>query len=147
MASMSMPNDKPRALVVIEENIPQEMKDRPKQWVLWRYIYKPKVKKWTKPPFQPDKSNADSTNSDTWYSYATVIAAYHASDGFFDGIGFVFNGDYTGIDIDHTTDAQALINDTASYAELSPSGTGVHIITRGPVTTDGKGKRDQRARY
>jgi hypothetical protein len=142
MASMSMPNDKPRALVVIEENIPQEMKDRPKQWVLWRYIYKPKVKKWTKPPFQPDKSNADSTNSDTWYSYATVIAAYHASDGFFDGIGFVFNGDYTGIDIDHTTDAQALINDTASYAELSPSGTGVHIITRGPVTTDGKGKRD-----
>jgi putative DNA primase/helicase len=43
---------------------------------------------------------------------------------------------------DHTTDAQALINDTASYAELSPSGTGVHIITRGSVTTDGKGKRD-----
>lgn len=147
MASMSMPmpNDKPRALNIIEENIPQEVKDIPKQWVLWKYVYKPKTKKWTKPPFQPDDTNASTTDPATWYDYSTVISTYHASNGYFDGIGFVFNGDYTGIDLDHTTNAQKLITDTGSYAELSPSGNGVHIITRGPVTTGVEvGKHDQK---
>src|SRR5260221_12754087 len=101
MVASLLPDNKPSALTVIEKNIPQETKDIAR-WVLWRYIYKPKTKKWTKPPFQPNRSNADTTDPNTWYSYAVIIDAYHTSNGFFDGIGFVLNGDYTFIDIDHT---------------------------------------------
>jgi primase-polymerase (primpol)-like protein len=58
-----------------------------------------------------------------------------------DGIGFVFNGDgIGGVDFDGCRDpatgeispwAREVIADFASYAEVSPSGTGVKIIAGG----------------
>jgi hypothetical protein len=57
-----------------------------------------------------------------------------------DGIGFVFNGDgIAGVDLDGCRNpetgaiapwAQRIIDDFASYTEVSPSGTGVKIYFR-----------------
>src|SRR5690606_18535018 len=58
------------------------------------------------------------------------------------GIGFVFSEDdpYTGVDFDKCIvdgeldpAVRAMIENLGSYAEYSPSGTGVHVIVRGAV--------------
>ncbi len=70
--------------------------------------------------------------------------------GLVDGIGFVFSKDdpYTGIDLDGCYDpeanvldpwAQKIITRLNTYTELSPSGTGVHLIIKGQLP--GKGRR------
>ena len=85
----------------------------------------------------PDGTPASATGPATWSSFEEVVAAYEA--GGFDGIGFVFskNDPYGGIDLDDCRDpatgdiapwAQEIIDKFASYSEVSPSGTGVHIL-------------------
>jgi putative DNA primase/helicase len=107
-----------------------------KQWVCWRPVTRDG--KPTKVPYTPDGQEASVTNPASWRDFRTVCAA--AVPPRFSGIGFVFTerDPYTGIDLDHVADdgrlsdqAAALVRELASYAELSPSGTGVHIIVRG----------------
>ena len=69
----------------------------------------------------------------------------------YDGVGFVFteSDPFIGIDIDHcrkedgslTEYARDMIHRCGSYAEVSPSGTGIHIIGLGRINIDGSGKR------
>jgi hypothetical protein len=102
-------------------------------WVLWRWE-KTKEGKWTKIPYQPNGRKAKNNNPNTWNSYDIVIAAVAK----FDGIGFcLFGGDIVASDIDHCRDAKTgdidpwaadLVERTGSYAEISVSGTGLHII-------------------
>lgn len=134
MASTTLPDVKPCALPVLFDNFPDEVTTK-KQWVLWRYVWRDNLDgtgAWTKPPLQPNGYEADTTDPTTWRSFETVKAQYLRAKNF-DGIGFVFNDDYTGIDIDGSTDVETLVVAINSYAELSPSGNGVHIITRGAV--------------
>ena len=81
-----------------------------------------------------------------------ALGRYHESLGHYDGIGFVFSADdpYVGVDLDHVRDrrtgeiaewAQTIIADLASYAEISPSGTGVKMICKGHLPIDGSGTR------
>jgi hypothetical protein len=68
-----------------------------------------------------------------------------------DGIGFVFSDEdqILGIDLDHCIDsdgqidqwARVIIDEVDSYTEISPSGTGVHIIAKGTLPEDGKNRR------
>src|SRR5260221_12655481 len=59
----------------------------------------------------------------------------------YDGIGYMFRRDYTGVDLDHCISphgsidpwAQAYLAQLGSYAEYSPSKTGIHILVRGTV--------------
>lgn len=119
------------------DNLPPVLRDRD-QWVLWRAEEVDGRR--TKVPYQalaPDR-RASSTDAKTWASYREARALYSA--GAADGIGFVFSsGDpYVGIDIDAcvlrglvSPLASELIGRAGSYAEVSPSGTGIHIIVRG----------------
>ena len=131
-------------LPIIEE-IPQVLKDR-NQWVLWKYAVKANKntgeKKITKVPYQANGSYAKSNNPETWGSFETVYQALTTSKRRFHGIGFVFsnNDNFVGVDIDHVYDpgtqewnneALVEINKLNSYAEMSPSGTGAHVITIG----------------
>ncbi len=127
--------DRPTALTVRPEGIPDEMKGL-RQWVNWRQV--PRGNKWTKPPFQPDGRPAKSDDPSTWSTFKDVLRSYQ--DGNWDGIGFVFSADdqYFGIDRDHIYDGAAphssrddLIRDFGTYAETSPSGTGDHLLCRG----------------
>lgn len=87
---------------------------------------------------------ASTTDSDTWSSFDEAVTAWKT--GAFAGIGYVFspNDPYAGIDLDGCIDRQsgaiaewalALVKRFASYAEVSISGDGIHIILKGVLPT------------
>lgn len=137
--------ERPQLLPVNADGIPESLKQRP-QWVLCRMVAR--AGHWTKEPWQTNGRHASSTNPATWTTADAVLAGYHAGKS--DGIGYVFaSGDpFVGVDMDHVVtngvvepEAQQIIDDFASYAELSPSGTGVHIIVEGALPTTRTGAR------
>jgi putative DNA primase/helicase len=131
---------KPIPLVVIPEHIPDTLKAID-QWVVWRYFWQ--KGKWDKPPLQSRGGNLASTNNPkTWGTFDAAMAAYQT--GAVDGIGFVFakKNRIVGIDLDHCRIPETgiidpwaleLIERLSTYQELSPSGTGVHIIAGGAL--------------
>ena len=132
----------------LTENIPEELHDRP-QWVCWRYEERGGKKK-TKVPYKPgtDKK-ASTTDLMTWRTFDEALAAYVAGEPPYDGIGFCFSSadPFAGIDLDGCRDpesseispwADKIIADASEgYVEVSPSGTGVHIIVEGRVRDGG----------
>ena len=125
------------------ENIPQELKDRD-QYVVWKW--EERDGKATKPPYDA-KTGKRASHSDpsTW---GTFNDALKALDRGFDGIGFVFteNDPFCGIDLDKCRDpvsgqiatwAVKIIKDFDSYAEISPSGTGLKIFIKGRLPGGG----------
>lgn len=124
------------------ENFPRSLRDL-KQWVVWKYEPDSKGKP-TKVPYQPNNRKADSTQAETWHSFQEC---FDAVDNF-DGIGFVFSDGITGIDLDKClgTDgsvkefAQEALLEFDSYTEVSPSGTGLHIIVKTAENLPGRKK-------
>lgn len=121
------------------ENIPEDLRAY-NQWVLWRrkkVVNREGKEYYTKVPYQPNGATASSTNPKTWNSLESVRQSYET--GKFDGIGFVFSRQdpFVGLDLDNedpnnlSMDARVLT--TYSYSELSPSGTGLHIIFKGQL--------------
>jgi len=119
------------------EDIPEVLRLRP-QWVCSRMP--------DKVPVTPSGASASSTNSSTWSSFDTCRQAA-AEKGW--GVAFIFTeaDPFAVIDLDHVRNAdtgetepwaQAIIDDLASYTEVSWSGTGWHIIVEGKLTGPGK---------
>ena len=99
-------------------------------WVAWRYE-KNKDGKQTKIPKNPHTgNNAKSNDAETWSDFDTAIIAWGKYN--FDGVGFMFTGNICGIDLDNQAPederAREIITAFDTYTELSPSGTGLHII-------------------
>ena len=132
---------KPTAPRPVFDNIPDELTVIP-NWIDWRYMPPTSGPKWRKIPFQVNGKPADTTDPSTWTSFEATCAKYEA--GGYAGIGFVFDGTigedglcYVGIDLDGCIvdgvlqePARSQIKQLNTYTELSPSGTGVHIIVR-----------------
>jgi putative DNA primase/helicase len=131
------------------DNIPEELRAL-NQWVCWRAELRDG--KVTKVPYQARKRGhvkASSTGTDTWSSFDHAqrrIAEYRDMDG----IGFVFSATdpYLGIDLDDIEGEDSLgiesfIDRSGTYAEVSPSGTGIHLIGRAgiPHNDTGTGRR------
>jgi putative DNA primase/helicase len=127
----------------IIEAIPEQLTERP-QWVCWRL--EERAGKTTKVPYTPGTERRASTvDLMTWRTFTEALEAYERSEPPYDGIGFIFcSADpYSGVDLDKCRNpetgeieewAQKIIDSAAeSYAEVSPSGTGIHIIVRGVV--------------
>src|SRR5215217_1569358 len=130
-----------------------------KQWLCWRT--EERDGKPTKVPYSPlTGRRADSTNSKTWAGYEEAVSAHRQHD--YHGIGFVFTpeDDLCGVDLDgclnpETGDlegwAQEIIEELDSYTEISPSGTGVHVLVKGtlPLGRNRKGRFEayDRGRY
>lgn len=158
---------RPIPLKVDFEAVPDDLRRR-KQWVLWRYEWKEgkngKPGKWDKPPCTPLGTHGNSTDPKTWISFEDAKKAYldgqelTGSDRkHFDGIGFVPSKDSTSelqitlIDLDKCRNpdtgelerwAKEELDLISSYSEISPSGTGIRIITRGKLLPDdGKGRK------
>ncbi len=138
------PPDKPTEahITLFEGGVPFDLRQR-RQWVVWRR--EERDGKATKVPYAPrarthggrDWKRASPTNPETWGTLAEAWAALRL--GKFSGVGFVFTpGDrLVGIDLDHCRDpstgtvaswATGIIERFDSYSEISPSGTGVHVI-------------------
>ena len=116
--------------------IPSELLDY-KQWVLWR---RAEVKGRTmKIPISPwSGKSAACDKPQTWSAYKHVRFAQRRFQS--DGIGFVFTeaDPFCGVDLDQcrsvngtlTPEALSLIKRLDSYTELSPSGTGAHVLIK-----------------
>lgn len=111
------------------ENIPDELK-KLNNWVCWQGS--------DKTPKNPATGkNAQSNNPKTWGSFTQAVKA---CDTFgFDGLGFMFDGKsgYFGVDLDHCLDnvdfCDEFVETLQSYAEISKSKTGIHIICKGTL--------------
>lgn len=135
-----------RVLAPVFDAVPAVLRER-RQWVVWKLVVREIGKKPTKVPYQPGGAAASSTDPSTWHSFEDVRAAYEA--GGYQGVGFVFssNDEFVGIDLDGCRDpatgtlapwAQAVIARFATYTEVSPSGTGVHLIAAGELPPGGR---------
>ncbi len=121
-----------------------------RQWLCWRS--EERDGKPTKIPYSPTTGQrASSTTPETWAGYeeAVKVAREHG----YGGVGFVFtpDDDLCGVDLDGCLDpktgeiepwAQEVIEELDSYTEISPSGTGVHVLIKGelPAGRNRKGK-------
>jgi putative DNA primase/helicase len=108
------------------------------QWVCWRK--EQRQGKLAKVPYSATTGRrAESDNPATWASYAQAVLALQA--GTYHGLGYMFYQDYTGVDLDHCVNpdgsidpwARAYLTKLKSYAEYSPSMTGIHILVRGTI--------------
>jgi putative DNA primase/helicase len=127
--------------------LPEELRQR-RQWVVWKL--EERDGKPTKVPYIAGGSGkASSTDSLTWRSFEEAVQALKT--GRYNGIGFVFSsGDpFAGVDLDDCRDpetgeleewAAKIVEAFGSYAEVSQSGTGVHIIVMGKAPNKKRGK-------
>jgi putative DNA primase/helicase len=125
--------------MICPDNLPPEIRDTPR-WVGWNY--ETRGHQTTKVPYMPSDPGTKASVADptTWGSFQEAFAAYE--DGKADGIGFVLGEGITGVDLDKCRDPETeviepdmrqIITDLDSYTEVSPSGTGVHVLVRGSL--------------
>ncbi len=128
-------------------NDPGPMRDL-RQWVCWRA--EERNGKLTKVPYSPTTgSRARSDDAATW---ATLDQAREAAqEGTYEGIGFVFvsSDPFCGVDLDSCVSpetgevepwAMNTVEELDSYTEISPSGTGLHVIVRAELPPNGNRK-------
>lgn len=128
-------------------NIPNDLK-REDRWCLYKIIQR--EGKNTKLPIMPNEKPAKSNDTSTWHSYEDCKKALSQHIG--DGLGFFLGDGYLGIDIDKVTEDMAeyfkdtnansmtadFLRNISTYAEISPSGTGLHFIAKGNVPGERK---------
>ncbi len=133
------------------DNVPAALTARP-QWCVWKTTTR--GGKPTKVPYQTTGTEAKSNDPSTWATFEEVSKRHRA--GGYTGPGFVFSADdpFVGIDLDGCRDpktgevaewAREVISKLNSYAEVSPSQTGVKVFARGesPFATGKKKDLDE----
>lgn len=118
------------------KNLPDELK-KMNNFVCWQGA--------DKIPKNPATGkNAQSNNPKTWGTFKQAVKACETFG--FDGLGFMFTeqSGYFGVDLDHCLDNADFVDEFVetlqSYAEISKSGSGVHIICKGKLP-DGARRR------
>lgn len=132
------------------EQIPQELKALP-NWICWDAVPDEKRGKIKKVPINAlTGGGAMSNNPSTWCDFDTAVRASEKHSG----IGFMFGGcPYFGVDIDGKEEEleayqrgengniiSEFISTLQSYAEISQSGKGIHIICKGHLPPQGRRK-------
>lgn len=126
-----------------------------KQFVVWKFEYydekgNPRLKP-AKMPYnaKSPEHRAQSNNPATWTDFETACKCARENKDVM-GVGIMFARGLVGIDIDGCFDkatgkvsemATEIIDGVNSYTEVSPSGTGVHILAFGEIP--GRGMNNQ----
>lgn len=126
---------KPEKMPVLVDSIPAEIRVLPR-WFNWAWTWNAKSSKWDKPPLKPNGRNAKSNDQKTWTTFEAAFAATTTHDG----VGFsLHSSEYVGIDLDDCRDpatgeihepAASIIRRLDSYAEISPSRTGIKLLVK-----------------
>lgn len=136
------------------EKVPAELRAL-RQWVDYMLIDDPGKDKPRKVPINPwTLRGASSGKPDTWGTFEQAVSQIGKMGTVTDqdgkpvsapivGIGFEFaeNGGYVGVDFDHCIDQNGALSAWAidkmerlySYTEVSPSGSGIHILCKGKL--------------
>ncbi|RKD87987.1 phage NrS-1 polymerase family protein [Halopiger aswanensis] len=135
------------------EVLPDQLTER-EQWICWRE--ENRDDKPTKVPVDPTTGDFASTTDDRAWTDLEEALEYVAM-GAADGIGFVFTvtDPLVGVDLDDCRDpetgeplgpATTIIERLDSFTEVSPSGTGYHVILEGELP-DGRNRHDSIEMY
>ena len=143
---------------ISDSNIPDTIRDI-QQWICWRE--EERDGKPTKIPTKPyDTSGSPNARSDEpshWRDFDTALTYHREGRTKTDGVGFVFSTEteIVGVDLDSCRDsetgdldgwAQDIVERLDSYTEVSPSGTGVHVLVTGQLP-DGRNRRGEIEMY
>jgi putative DNA primase/helicase len=116
------------------------------QWICWREDERDG--KPTKVPIKPYRTSgtpfASATDPGTWRDFETALTYHRESNSRTDGVGFVFDPEagIVGVDLDNCRDADSetiekwaadIVDRLDSYTEISPSGTGIHVLIQGEL--------------
>lgn len=133
------------------EAVPNELKAY-NNWICYKIEESTKAdgtKRTTKIPYNPNTGMlASTTDQKTWADFNTAVAC----EPRYDGVGFMFkNTPFIGVDLDNISNEIAefeagnennivgqFYNQLKTYAEVSPSGNGLHFIIKGKLP---EGKR------
>jgi putative DNA primase/helicase len=127
------------------EVIPEELRQRP-QWINWRFVERGgKLQK--VPVSARTGQSLDHLDPANHRSFEDTV--HFLDSEYIDGVGYVFSEEdpFLGVDLDDVLDpdtgeiqswAANVVEKLDSYAEISPSGTGVHIIMRGKIPANRK---------
>jgi len=137
-------------LAMVEQlrtTMPAAMAERA-QWLLWKFEHRPDKPKPLKMPYWANGRRRQGVQGGDEDRAALVpldvVLQRLAAGQQWSGIGFAFlPGDgLIGVDVDHAIDpatgqpselCRLVVDSLGSYTELSPSGTGVHVIVAGEV--------------
>lgn len=128
-----------------------------KRWCVWAWEPRQdKPEELTKVPYNANSTTGGKAKSNkpaTWATYDAAYSAWKASPDVFAGVGLFFSDDLCGTDVDgdhgksgehNANEADVLNMFAGTYAERSPSDTGVHILAkvdRAQLPKDGKAYR------
>jgi hypothetical protein len=129
--------------------VPDDLAERD-QWLLWRR--ETVAGRETKVPYSARGHRASSTNPKDWAAFSNVVDVWRRHLDEYTGVGFVFSAadPFVGIDLDDCLDtsgnpkawAQGVIERFSdTYIEVSPSGLGLKIWTKGELPTNVPGAR------
>ncbi|GEM_PF-2537590 len=147
----------------MEIKAPETLKEL-RKWIVWRYEERPGDPKPAKVPYSPMakhikkeawrpvknekgfiepeySGSALSNKSNTWGTYEAALKCLDR--GIFQGLGIMLHDGLCGIDIDGCVcdrqligPAKGILDIMDTYAEYSPSGTGIHLLFFGQVKED-----------
>lgn len=136
---------KPNWLPLIIDRVPPELRARP--WIGFRAAVGDDSR-WKKTPYQIGEPHRLASNADPshWRNEGDVREVQIMVPELFDGFGIVLTGDIVFIDLDHVRDpdtgvvepwALQMVMTFDSWAEVSVSGTGLHIFCFGSLAGPG----------
>ncbi len=128
-------------------DLPARLVELPR-WVCWQK--QPNEKDPTKPrkvPMRADGGGKASCNRPaTWGTFQQAQATLARKK--YDGLGFMLGDGIFGVDIDHCMNngqlnelARDIMRRLPTYTEVSPSGTGLHLLALGTLPDGNRGRR------
>jgi len=131
----------------IADTFPARLLEMPR-WVCWKRVTDPKrPNKPRKVPMAANGNGKAACNRPaTWGVFSQASETCTRKE--YDGLGFMLGDGVFGIDIDHCLSdgqpnelAREIINRVPTYTEISPSGTGLHLLALGSLPDGNRGRR------
>lgn len=141
---------RPQLIECNPDNIPESMR-RAKRWAPWAAPWDEEKQKYGKVPHRADRPEYGLSNGSAsgWVTFEQALAAWRARPDLFAGVGYLMTGKHgvVGVDLDNCVKdgvvapwAAEIAAKLDSYTEISPSGTGLHIMLEGDLESDWSAK-------
>jgi len=110
-------------------------------WCVWK-LEQCRDGRNTKIPYSRTGHKASSTNRASWNAFDTMTQYLSEKGNLYNGLGFMISNGVVFIDVDNCRNYDGNLDERGkdvlsafpeSYAEISQSGQGIHILTRGTI--------------